>query len=198
MVTLIISFCLKYSVKVCDIVVRRSGPAYIQLWNSGRTHLDRVLESLILHFSFVIFTCSQQLTLCLLFFTFWREDHFIVPYVPGILFILFAGTMLMWTCVIIFDRCTGWLATHRDAWIYGFWLIWSIWLVAVAIPMAGYTIGAFQFLWEILISGWLETVGSFGTRFQVACYYQAFAGLSFGVICVFDLIVILLGDIKSA
>merc|ERR1711933_175051 len=69
---------LKYTLKLTDIVAGCCGHRYVQLWNQGRTTFDKVLESMMLHGVSIVFTLAMQMTLCTLFVSFWRDDHFIM------------------------------------------------------------------------------------------------------------------------
>mmetsp|Transcript_72717 Transcript_72717/g.137429 ORF Transcript_72717/g.137429 Transcript_72717/m.137429 type:complete len:620 (-) Transcript_72717:127-1986(-) len=148
--TLPMTMVLKYSTKLLDLCAGCSNNRrLIQLWNNGRTTCDKLLESLMVHFTAIVFCLVQQMTLCTLFLTIWQEDHFIMTFTPGTGFAAFFGFSVIMTCYITVDRIMGWMLKCGDGYIYLFWSIWIIGSLLVVVPMVGYLFYMGQFVWEL-------------------------------------------------
>lgn len=198
LMSIVVCMLLKYSLKVTDIVAEFLGHRYVQLWNQGRTTFDKVLESLLLHGVSIVFTLAMQMTLCSLFLTFWREDHFIMAYFPSGGFKLFFYSLVVFCAVIVIDRIQGFMARCGNWYIYTFWIIWFSWMVSMAVPMIGYCVYSMNFLWRVYKMGWLQDEAQmFSSKFVSASVSAAHATACFVLVAVADLLVILLLDIKE-
>lgn len=196
---IVICMILKYSLKITDICAECWGHQYVQLWNQGRTTFDKALESLLLHGVSIIFTLAMQMTLCGLFLTFWREDHFIMTYIPGLGFSLFFGSLVAFCVFMVVDRLRGWMARCRNSYIYCFWFIWLMWMVLLTVPMIGYCIYSVQFMWRVRQMGWLQDQDQiFSKEFVHASVTAARATGGFVLVAVVDLVVILLLDLDQS
>jgi len=197
-VGIIICMILKYSLKITDILAECCGHQYVQLWNQGRTTFDKLLESLLLHGVSIIFTLAMQMTLCSLFLTFWREDHFIMTYVPGLGFSLFFGSLVLFCFLMVVDRLRGWMARASNAYIYFFWSCWVVWMLLFVVPMIGYCIYSVNFMWRARQMGWLwEQDDIFSKEFVHASVTVARATGCFLLVAVADFVVIILLDLDQ-
>jgi len=195
LVGIIICMILKYSLKVTDILAECCGHQYVQLWNQGRTTFDKFLESLMLHGPSIVFTLAMQMTLCSLFLTFWREDHFIMTYIPGLGFSLFFGSLVVFCLFMVADRLRGWMVRCKNSYIYCFWFIWVLWMLLFTVPMIGYCVYSVNFLWRVREMGWLQDQDEmFSKEFVHASVSVARASGCFVVVSVVDMAVILLLD----
>jgi len=195
---IIICMILKYSLKVTDIAAEVFGHQYVQLWNQGRTTFDKALESLLLHGVSIIFTLAMQMTLCGLFMTFWREDHMIMTYVPGLGFTLFFGSLVMFCGFMVLDRLYGWMAKCGNKYIYSFWMVWVLWMFVLAVPMMGYCIYSVNFMWSVASMGWLrEEAQMFSPAFVLATRNLAKVTGMFVFVAVADMAMILMHDLSG-
>lgn len=195
LVGIIICMILKYSLKVADVVAECWGHQYVQMWNQGRTTFDKVLESLLLHGVSIVFTLAMQVTLCSLFLTFWRGDHFIMTYIPGLGFALFFGSLVFFCVFMVFDRLRGWMVRCSNSYIYCFWLLWFMWMFLLTVPMIGYCAYSANFMWSVREMGWLQDQDEiFSKEFVQASVNAATATGCFIVVAVVDMVVILLLD----
>lgn len=154
-VGIVVSMCLKYTMKVTDIIAQLCGHQYEQLWNQGRTTFDKALESLLFHGSNIVFTLAMQMTLCCLFLSFWSNDHFVMLFVPGTGFVVFVLSLVFFQGVMVLDRCMSWMARCNDWYIYVFWVTYVLWALIVNIPMIGYCIYSVNFIWQVQRMGWM-------------------------------------------
>jgi len=185
--------CMKYSLQFADVATKIVGYRYVQLWNNGRTHFDRFLESLMLHGISIIFTLALQLSLCTCFWVFWRNDHFVLEYIPTVGFKLFFISMVMLTIIMVIDRVCGIMQAH-DWYIYLFWITWTIWMLVVTVPMMGYCMCNLNFVWKASIDGWIDSERIFSDDFVAASVTAARCSCAFILIAVIDMIVVLLID----
>lgn len=191
-----ICMLLKYALKLTDVLASYSGYRYKQLWNQGRTTLDKALESLMIHGISILFTLAMQITVCTLFLTFWREDHFVMTYVPGLAFIMFFLSLVIFTVAMVIDRVLGLMVRFGDWYIYLFWMVWLLWVALLVVPMIGYCIYSANFMWEISRLGWLQDEAHmFSEEFVEASVSASFATACFMGIALIDLVVILILDL---
>lgn len=195
---LIATMACKYSLKVIDIITNVWGVhRYVQLWNGGRTMYDKLLESIMIHGISIVFTLSIQLTLCTLFLTFWREEgYFVMSYIPGIGFVMFFVSFVLFSIGMVLDRVMQWMVQASDKYIYMFWLVWCLWMVVVTIPMIGYCAYVIQFVLEVQKGRWLRTE-PFSPEFVHHSKTLCQSAQWFFVVALVELIAILRLDIEE-
>jgi len=195
-VGLVVTMFMKYSLKLIDLASNCFGHKYVQLWNGGRTTIDKMLESIMIHGVSIIFTLAMQLTLCTLFLTFWEGEYFVMSYIPGIGFVMFFVSFVFFTVGMVVDRVRQTMLNSSDSYIYFFWICWVIWLFVVAIPMLGYCIYVMQFAMEVIQDQWVYKEpfsADFVHASKVVCHS---AGLFTGVAIV-ELLIILKLDLEE-
>jgi len=195
---IIISMVLKYSLKLIDILTECCGHKYVQVWNNGRTSVDKVLESVMLHGLSIVFTLTMQLTLCTLFLTFWREDHFVMTYIPGLAFAMFFFTMLAFMSWMVLDRLFGCMVRVGDWYIYMFWIVWLLWFFILVLPMIGSSIYALNFMFKVTENHWIGSAGFFSAKFTKAARNASWASGYFLIVAVVDMLVILKTDYDAS
>jgi hypothetical protein len=194
-VGIIVCFFLKYSLKVVDICAHLVDYRYVQLWNQGRTTFDRALESALLHGVSIIYTLAMQMTLCTLFASFWRQDHFIMSFLPGVGFSMFGLTLVVFCIFMVVDRLKGYMAKCGDRYVYCFWFLWALWMIFLTVPMIGYCVYSVNFMWRISEISWLRDEDElFSNEFQNAMKNLARATGCFLAISFVDFLAILTLD----
>lgn len=196
-VGLVLVMLLKYSLKLIDIGSNCCGHKYVQLWNGGRTSIDKMLESMMIHGMSLIFTLSMQLTLCTLFLTFWEGEYFIMSYIPGIGFVAFFISFFAFVIVMVMDRMKGWFLNATNRFIYFFWFCWTFWNLMVAVPMIGYSVYVAQFVIQALAGGYIRDE-PFSPEFVNASRTVCKAVGVFVGINLVELLIILRLDIESS
>jgi len=190
------TFLLKYSLKVIDICSGCCGHQYVQLWNGGRTTIDKMIESLMIHGVSIVFTLAMQLTLCTLFLTFWTGEYFVMSYIPGIGFVAFFGSFAIFTVGMVCDRVKQVLLHSRDRAIFCFWFIWVVWMGLVAVPMIGYCVYILQFVMEVKSQDWMQKQ-PFSPEFQNVSVKVCNAVYMFTTIGIIELLIILKMDLEE-
>lgn len=155
-VGLIVTMFMKYSLKLVDIGTGLCGHKYVQLWNGGRTTIDRMIESLIIHGVSIVFTLSMQLTLCTCFLTFWQGEYFVMSYVPGVSFVAFFGSFVVFTIGMVCDRVKQIMLNSSNCYIICFWICWVMWMLWITVPMLGYCMYVLQYAYEVQRGHWIE------------------------------------------
>lgn len=195
---LIIVFVLKYGLKISDIVSFMCSHKYVQLWNGGRTKIDKLLESMMIHGLAVVFTLAMQLTMCTNFLTFWNDEGFFtMSYIPGLGFVIFFISFVIISVYMVLDRWLQWMLKADNIYIWTFWAIWCVWMLLVTVPMLGYSVYVIQFVWEIKTGHMLRTE-PFSVEFVDASHKVCDGALKLTVIAVLELLLILKLDWEEA
>lgn len=157
MVAIILCMLLKYGRVIVDSFAKVYGTQqYVQLWNEGRTMFDRALESLLMHGVSIVYTLAMQMTLCALFMTFWRHDHFIMSFYPGFGLFLYGLTLLLFCVYCVIDRWKGYMVRCGNRYIYSFWAFWLLWTVFLTVPMIGYCVYSVNFMFRVTEMHWVQ------------------------------------------
>jgi len=184
--------------KIIDMIASRTGYRYVQLWDHSRTLADKVIESCLLHFVSIIFTLALQMTYFTLYLTFWRDDHFVMQYIP-IIGLQLTGTCLL--CMVVFlsvDRIKGFFIRAPERFIYAFWSLMFVLFVAFFIPMICYSVSSVGFVWTVKSSGMLYEEEIFSENFVFYAERTTNCAMGFIIIAVFDTLTILFIDILES
>lgn len=193
---LMVTMAMKYSLKLIDVCTGCIGHKYVQVWNGGRTTMDKVIESLMIHGVSIVFTLAMQLTLCTVYLTFWQGEYFVMSYIPGIGFVIFFGSFVCFTIGMVVDRIRQTMLNSSACYIYCFWIWWVIWMFAVCVPMLGYSVYVMQFVWQVVKGHWLHKE-PFSEEFVHAARIVCHAAGGFTAIAVLELGIILKLDLEE-
>jgi len=195
---LIFIFFLKYGLKISDIVSFMCSHKYVQLWNGGRTKIDKLLESMMIHGLAVVFTLAIQLTMCTNFLTFWNDEGFFtMSYIPGLGFVIFFVSFVFISVFMVLDRCMQWMVRGTNCYIWTFWCVWTVWMMLVTVPMIGYSIYVVQFVLQIKLGHMLRTE-PFTVEFVQASHDVCEGALWLTIIAILELVLVCYLDYEEA
>lgn len=195
-VGLIATMFMKYSLKLMDIGAGLCGHKYVQLWNGGRTTIDKMIESIMIHGISIVFTLSMQLTLCTVFLTFWQGEYFVMSYIPGIGFVAFLGSFMLFTIYSVCDRVKQIMLHSSNCYIVCFWIGYVIWMAIVTVPMLGYSLYVLQYAFEIHRGNWIRKE-PFSEEFVQASHTVIKAVGGFTAIAVIEFFLIIKLDLEE-
>lgn len=194
----VMCFLVKYSMKIIDTSARYMGYRYVQLWNNGRTVTDKVLESLMLHVVSIIYTLALQMTYCTMYLAFWRQDHFIIQYIPMLGLALSFVALMMMVILLVTDRIRGWMVNAQgNRYLFKFWTFVVIMFGAFFVPMIGYSMASVHFMWTVKWNGWLAEEEIFSPLFVYYANRATYCALAFMAIAVVDIAVIFAIDLEE-
>mmetsp|Transcript_85744 Transcript_85744/g.239759 ORF Transcript_85744/g.239759 Transcript_85744/m.239759 type:complete len:683 (-) Transcript_85744:163-2211(-) len=196
-VAIFVCMALKYGTKTVDIFSRIFGHQYMQVWNKSRTQFDRILESSIVHGLSIVFTLSLQITLCTCYFTFWKENHFVMSFLPGIGLIMVFVSITAVSILSVVDRCCGLMMSCSSRGVVVFWATFILWAMLLTIPMLGYAVFSIQYMIEVLDSGLIEaSAGVMSEQFKTAALSSLGICTGFIVVAILDIIIIIRLDME--
>lgn len=193
---LVLVMMMKYSIKLMDILSGCCGHSYVQLWNGGRTTMDKMIESLMIHGISIVFQLAMQLTLCTLFLTFWEGEYFVMSYIPGLGFVMFFGSFVIFTVGMVVDRVKQVMLNAGNGYIITFWFGWVSWMFLICVPMMGYCVYVMQFVFEVIQGHWIQTE-PFSQEFVQASRHVCHACGWFSIIAFVELLVVLKMDFEE-
>merc|ERR1711971_414685 len=166
--------------------------------DQGRTTFDKVLETILFHGVSTVYIVALEITSCTLFLSFWREDHFVMSFFPGIAFGLFCCTLVCFCICIFIDRVMGLINRCGDWYIYTIWTLWLVWMIVLAVPMIGYCVYSCNFMWTVLQKDWLQEEGFlFSPEFEHASVLAARIAACFVGVAIVEIFVLLMLDIEA-
>jgi hypothetical protein len=192
---LLVCWIMKFGTKLIDFLSQACGHRYVQLWNGGRSGIDRALETLIVHSLTTMFMLALQLASCSCFLTFWEDDYFLLAHIPAVGFSLFFITLVFMTLFITIDRVLGVMDYLSNWYVYLFWTFYLIWFALLAVPMLGSCVYSLQFLVEIQKNGLLlNGLSNFSEDYQWAATIAVSASAGFLFTATFDVVVMIMSD----
>eukprot|EP00927_Polykrikos_kofoidii_P054339 TRINITY_DN48767_c0_g1_i1.p1 TRINITY_DN48767_c0_g1~~TRINITY_DN48767_c0_g1_i1.p1 ORF type:complete len:426 (+),score=30.95 TRINITY_DN48767_c0_g1_i1:138-1415(+) len=178
-----LSMILKYGVALLDMFSKYFKYEYMQVWNQSRTRSDRILESALVHSMAIVFIMVLQVALCTMHFTFWREDHFVLSFLPGTGIIIFLAGIGLVSSLTVLDRVFGFMLRQvNNRALITFWVVYSIYMALVTIPMIGYCLFSFNYLYSVNLNGWLQAGGFLTEQFVTTARHAT-------VVCVLNVLV---------
>lgn len=187
--TYVIMF-LRYHAKLMQFLVDGLGMKCC-VGPSGRTRLDHGLESLILHSTTSIYCLGVQISLCSAFLLVWRENHYVMTFIPAIGFFINFGYLILLTTINELDKVFKWSA--KRCYQNNCALIWICWLaitLIVNIPVVTVTIYNIQFLVSAIKCHWFVEEGQLvSPEFANSAERCVSASIAFVVMAVVEQIV---------
>lgn len=187
----------KYALKVIDILTDCCGHKYYSLWTNGRTTFDVALESLMLQGMGTVFILTMQMSLCLMFFVIWDEDHFLTIFMPLLGFEIFIFSLGVVAAYMLIDRLCGLMTRCSNRYIWMFWIVYCVWLFLVATPMIGYCIYSLDF--ALKSEHWLtdeDLTNMYSKEFRDAAAKVLNCVGAFAIVGILDVVVIVCGDVQ--
>eukprot|EP00927_Polykrikos_kofoidii_P083516 TRINITY_DN856_c0_g4_i1.p1 TRINITY_DN856_c0_g4~~TRINITY_DN856_c0_g4_i1.p1 ORF type:complete len:472 (-),score=44.40 TRINITY_DN856_c0_g4_i1:31-1302(-) len=180
---IVMTMILKYGVSFIDLLSKFFKQEYVEVWQQSRTRFDRILESSLCHGMTIMFNFVLQITLCTQYMTFWREDHFVMSFVPGAGIVIFLIGVTVLSTLTIVDRLFGIMLRHcSDRHLIVFWILYSVYMLLVTFPMMGYCVFSLNYLYTVNVHGWLHVGGVLTDRFVSAAQKAS-------TICLFSFVV---------